>query len=104
MNVETILEKLSERDLLEPAKTIAARHHISVREMFAPGRVRPAPKARAEFYVLLKEQHGFGAPRIGLLVGRDQSTITAAMRSERQRPAPAKCVAEVACDPERIAS
>ena len=80
MNVDQILEALSQRDLLELAQVIARKFHIDVREMWARSKTKPGPAARAEFYAHLVDVLGWSYPRIGELVGRDHSTIMYAVK------------------------
>ena len=58
---------------------VAARYGLTFNEMIGPSRMRPCPRARAEFYRLLR-QCGWSYPKIGMFCGgRDHATIMSAI-------------------------
>jgi len=67
-------------DYLEAGRRIAARHYLTYEVMISNVRWHAAAAARREFYVLLRSK-GWSFPRIGQLVGRDHTTILAAVRA-----------------------
>lgn len=75
MDVKVILKTLSECALEEPARVIAKKYHITLLGMFDRSRTRPAPQARAEFYIYLYKL-GWSYPRIGKFFGYDHTTIS----------------------------
>lgn len=76
---EDILATLEERGLLELARAIAARHHLTLEEVLSPSRVTPAPEARAALWTELSYL-GWSYNRIAQLVGCHHTTIMAAVR------------------------
>lgn len=86
-----VVEELRARDLLDVATDIAKELHITVLEMFAPGRHEPAPEGRGRFYGYLSAL-GWGTPRIAKLVGKHHTTVQEGLRqfglrSGERRPA-----------------
>ncbi|MCL2777744.1 MAG: hypothetical protein FWD73_07040 [Polyangiaceae bacterium] len=83
--VKAIISELEERDLLELAKKVAARHWVTVHEMLGTSRESPLPKARREFWCELYDL-GWSTARIGRLVGRDHTTILVQLPPDRRGP------------------
>lgn len=75
----TITDELRKRGLYDVAEDIARESHLTVGDMFAC-RYAPGPEARRKFYAYLRAL-GWGYPMIGKLVGRDHSTVMAALRA-----------------------
>lgn len=75
-----VVEELRARDLLDVATDIARELHLTVDEMFSPGREEPAPEARGRFCAYLHAL-GWSYPRIAKLVGKkDHATVMRAVQ------------------------
>ena len=76
----SITDELRRRGLLDVAEDIARGLHLTVEDMFSALRMRPIPEARRSFYGYLWSL-GWSYQAIGRLVGRDHTTVMAALRA-----------------------
>jgi chromosomal replication initiation ATPase DnaA len=81
--IDQLIAELEERDLLTLAKQFAKAHSVTLEEMLGADRCRPAAAARHEFWTHLYDQGHWSYPRIGVLFGRDHSTIMQAVKQCR---------------------
>jgi hypothetical protein len=77
-SVASIIRDLETRDLLELAKAIARKHHVTLEELLGRRRRAPEIAARHELWQRLYEQIP-SQPKLGEIFGRDHSTIQAAL-------------------------
>jgi hypothetical protein len=74
------IDRLDERDLLQPAQACAAVGGCTLEHMFAPGRgTMRASYARRLFYAHLYREEGWGAGAIARFVGRDRAGVYAGL-------------------------
>ena len=101
--IEAIIRDLDTRDLLELAKEIARKHHVTLEELLGRSHGNPEASARHELWHRLYE-HIPSFPKLGQIFGRDHSTILSAVHKHEKSLVPsapglASASAEfVACD------
>ena len=107
-SVRDIIRDLETRDLLDLAKQIARKHHVTLEELLGRGRRIPEAAGRHELWHRLYDADIPSLTRIGEIFGRDHSTILAAVHkyekrygepsratlADTNRPAPASCGGE----------
>jgi chromosomal replication initiation ATPase DnaA len=84
-HINSILASLNERDLLEPAKAIAKKHHVSVRDMLGPTRYPELSSARREFWHYLTSEAQFSTKAVERLLGVDHSSVIYGVRKHVAR-------------------
>jgi len=60
--------------------TAASLYALDRRELLYGTNEAPAPEARSRAMAELRDRHGWSHRRIGMLFGRDQSTVASALR------------------------
>lgn len=83
--IETIIERLAERELLDIAARFAREHDVTVRELVGPSHQRACAWARQAMWNYLQGLGHWSYSRIGELFGRDHSTIMAGVRQHLRR-------------------
>ena len=82
----TTLDELRERGLFATAEYFASLHRVTVKAMISRSRGVEETRARHEFAAWLVEHEGFSAAGVGRLLGRDHTTILAAIRKCGAQP------------------
>lgn len=83
--IETVIDRLAERDLLDVALRFAHDHSVTVHELVSRNRERAPSWARQALWSFLYSLGHWSYPRLGHLFGRDHSTIVAGVRAHLQR-------------------
>ena len=78
-----IIRDLETRDLLEVAKEIARKHHVTLDELLGRRRLGPEASARHELWRRLYEEIP-SLPKLGEIFGRDHTTVMAAVHKHDQ--------------------
>ena len=84
MNARQIAKDLEERDLLEQARKVARKYHVTLDELLGRGHGALEARARHELWATLYEEMPTFAG-LGRIFGRDHATIVAAVRKYRAR-------------------
>src|SRR5689334_12850383 len=78
-----ISRDLETRDLLEVARAIARKHHVTLDELLGRRRRGPEAAARHELWQRLYEELP-SLPKLGEIFGRDHTTVMAAVHKHEQ--------------------
>ena len=76
-----IIRDLETRDLLEVAKEVARKHHVTLDELLGRRRQGPEASARHELWHRLYEEIP-SLPKLGEIFGRDHTTVMAAVHKQ----------------------
>lgn len=79
--------ELRERGLYDEAFECARKVGATLAEMFSASRAQHAVRARQMFMKHLVEERGWSSTAVGKLLGRDHTTVLAAVRKSRVRSA-----------------
>jgi chromosomal replication initiation ATPase DnaA len=85
-DAQTVRHRLMQRGLFELAVEVAERHKVPVLMLLGRGRTKSEALARRELYAVLR-QRALSYPEIGMLLGRDHSTVIVGVQQyQREQP------------------
>jgi len=75
--------------MMRPAMAIvcevAEAHGLTPRDLLGRSRMRPITRARMTAYAEIRDRLGYSYPEIGMIFGRDHTTILHGVRQARKR-------------------
>ena len=83
--IRNLLNALSDRGLMDIARAIAAKHHVTVEEMLSPQKGAPYSHAKQAICHLLVAERGMSTTFVGKVLGLDHSTVYTAVKRHAAR-------------------
>jgi chromosomal replication initiation ATPase DnaA len=84
-DVEAALARIQNLNLMDMLHEVATEHHVSPAALVSRRRFQSAAAARQAFYVRLAKETHMSFAEIARLVGRDHTTVLAAVKPYRDQ-------------------